>query len=251
MMIFLVLIIGLCIGSFLNVCIYRIPREESVIFPSSHCTNCGYELKWKDLVPVLSYIFLNGSCRNCKEKISLKYPIVECINGLLYMILYINFGYSFTFLKLSILISLLIVIGIIDYETNYVYNSTVLFGIVMALFLLMGQWILTKNIPWSNIAGGAIGFLLIWLIVVLTHGMGEGDIDIALICGLFLGIKGITLTLFIAFILGGVIGITLLILKLKSRKDEIAFGPYLAIGGIVSALFGQEIMTFYISVFLK
>ena len=251
MMIFLVLIIGLCIGSFLNVCIYRIPREESIVFPSSHCTNCGYELKWKDLVPVLSYIFLNGSCRSCKEKISLKYPIVECINGLLYMILYINFGYSFTFLKLSILISLLIVIGIIDYETNYVYNSTVLFGIVMALFFLIGQWILTKNIPWSNISGGAIGFLLIWLIVVLTHGMGEGDIDIALICGLFLGMKGITLTLFIAFILGGVIGITLLILKLKGRKDEIAFGPYLAIGGIVSALFGQEIMTFYINVFLK
>lgn len=251
MEIILVLIVGMCIGSFLNVCIYRIPREESIAFPPSHCTNCGYELRFMDLIPIISYIFLRGKCKKCEEKISLKYPVIECINGLVYILLFINYGYSFNFFKLCILLSLLIVIGVIDYETKYVYNSTIIFGVITALIFLVGQWIFTKNIPWSNIIGGAIGFLLIWLIVVLTHGMGEGDADIALVCGLFLGVKGAVLTLFIAFVLGGIIGVALLLLKLKNRKDEIAFGPYLSIGGIISALFGQGIVNIYMGVFLK
>lgn len=247
----LILIIGMCIGSFLNVCIYRIPREESIVFPPSHCTNCRYELKWIDLIPVISYILLRGKCRKCGEKISLKYPIIEYINAVIYMLLYVNYGYSFIFLRLCILASLLIVIGSIDFKTKYVYNSTVLFGVITAAIFLVGQCVFEKSIPWNNIIGAAIGFFSIWLIVVLTHGMGEGDIDIALICGLFLGIKGIILTLFLAFVLGGIIGAILLILKLKDRKDEIAFGPYLSIGGIVSALFGQELINIYINMFLK
>lgn len=248
MAIFLVILIGMCIGSFLNVCIYRIPREESIAFPPSHCTVCGYELKWIDLIPVLSYISLRGKCRKCGEKISLKYPMIECINGLVYMVLFLSYGYSFFFIKLCILASLLIVIGVIDFNTKYVYNSTVLFGIIVGVIFFIGQWILNKSIPWNALAGAAIGFLLIWLIVVLTHGMGEGDADIALICGLFLGVKGVLLTLFIAFVMGGAVGGLLLLFKLKGRKDEMAFGPYLAMGGIISALFLEQIITLYINI---
>lgn len=245
----LVLIIGLVIGSFLNVCIYRIAREESIAFPASHCTSCGYELKPKDLVPVLSYIFLGGKCRSCKEKISIKYPLVEIINGLLYFLLYINYGLTLDFFKFSVLSSLLIVIGFIDFETKYVFSSTVIFGVVSGVAFLGAEWISTKNIPWDNIVGAFIGFIVIWLIVVLTHGMGEGDVDIALICGLFLGIKGVIVTLFLAIVFGGIVGSIILIAKLKGKKDEMAFGPYLALGGILASLWSVQIVDIYIKMF--
>ena len=249
MELFFIILFGLCIGSFLNVCIYRIAREESISFPPSHCTSCGYELKPKDLVPILSYIFLDGKCRNCKEKISIKYPLVEILNALLYVIIYLNYGMSFEFFKFSLFASLMIVIGFIDFETKYVFNSTVIFGIVSGIIFLIAEWIITRNIPWVNLVGAAIGFGVIWSIVALTGGMGEGDIDIALICGLFLGIKGIIVTLFLSFISGGLVGAVILLLKLKDRKAEMAFGPYLAMGGIVASIYASELVAYYLSLF--
>lgn len=243
------LVLGLCIGSFLNVCIYRIAREESISFPPSHCTSCGYKLKAKDLFPVLSYILLGGKCRKCKEKISIKYPIVEILNALLYVAIYLNYGLSLKSLKFIIFASLMIVIGFIDFETKYVFNSTVIFGVVSGIVFLVAEWIITKNIPWTNLAGAAIGFGIIWTIVTITKGMGEGDIDIALICGLFLGIKGVIVTLFIAVVLGGLVASIILVLKLKDRKEEMAFGPYLAIGGIVACLYGEYLINFYFKTF--
>lgn len=244
-----VLIIGLIIGSFLNVCIYRIPKEESISFPPSHCTNCGYQLKVIDLVPIFSYIFLKGKCRNCKEKISIRYPLIELVNGLLYLSVYLKFGMSVGLVKFCIFSSLLLVIGMIDFDTKYVFTSTVLFGIITGAIFIFIEWIITGNIPWDNIAGAAIGFLVIWLIVTLTHGMGEGDIDISVICGLFLGVKGISVTLFLAVILGGIVAVIILLCKLKNKKSEIAFGPYLAIGGIVSMLFASNLIDIYVNVF--
>ena len=247
--IFLVVIFGLVIGSFLNVCICRIANEESIAFPPSHCTNCGYELKAKDLIPVLSYIFLGGKCRSCKEKISIQYPIVEILNAILYVAIYLKFGFTLNLFKFCLLASLLIVIGFIDFKTKYVYNSTVVFGVVSGILFAVLEWMETKSIPWNYIAGAFIGFGIIYLIVILTRGMGEGDIDIALICGLFLGIKGILVTLFLAIILGGIVATIILIFKLKERKAEIAFGPYLAIGGIIACLYGNSIIDFYLKLF--
>ncbi len=247
--IFLVVIFGLVIGSFLNVCICRIANEESIAFPPSHCTNCGYELKAKDLIPVLSYIFLGGKCRSCKEKISIQYPIVEILNAILYVAIYLKFGFTLNLFKFCLLASLLIVIGFIDFKTKYVYNSTVVFGVVSGILFAVLEWMETKSIPWNYIAGAFIGFGIIYLIVVLTRGMGEGDIDIALICGLFLGIKGILVTLFLAIILGGIVATIILIFKLKERKAEIAFGPYLAIGGIIACLYGSRLIDIYLGLF--
>lgn len=244
-----VVLFGLCIGSFLNVCIYRIAREESIAFPPSHCTNCGYELKVMDLIPVLSYIFLAGKCRSCKEKISIKYPLVEILNALIYALIYLNYGLSLELFKFSVFASLMIVIGFIDFETKYVFNSTVVFGVVSGVIFLLAEWIINKRVPWTGFAGAAIGFGIIWAIVVLTKGMGEGDIDIALICGLFLGIKGVIVTLFLAIILGGLVATIILILKLKDRKAEMAFGPYLAIGGIIACLYGRYLIDFYFTNF--
>ena len=244
--IFLVVIFGLVIGSFLNVCICRIANEESIAFPPSHCTNCGYELKAKDLIPVLSYIFLGGKCRSCKEKISIQYPIVEILNAILYIAIYLKFGFTLNLFKFCLFASLLIVIGFIDFKTKYVYNSTVVFGVVSGILFAVLEWMETKSIPWNYIAGAFIGFGIIYLIVILTRGMGEGDIDIALICGLFLGIKGI---LFLAIILGGIVATIILIFKLKERKAEIAFGPYLAIGGIIACLYGSRLIDIYLGLF--
>lgn len=249
MEIILVVLFGLIIGSFLNVCIYRIAREESIAFPPSHCTNCGYELKVKDLIPVLSYIFLGGKCRSCKEKISIKYPLIEILNSILYLLIYLKFGFTLSLFKFCLFASLLIVIGFIDFETKYVYNSTVIFGVISGVGFLLLEWIESKSIPWTYIVGAFIGFGVIYLIVVLTRGMGEGDIDIALICGLFLGVKGILVTLFLAIILGGIVATIILILKLKDRKAEIAFGPYLAIGGVISCLYGKYLMDIYLNIF--
>ena len=247
--IFLVVIFGLVIGSFLNVCICRIANEESIAFPPSHCTNCGYELKAKDLIPVLSYIFLGGKCRSCKEKISIQYPIVEILNAILYIAIYLKFGFTLNLFKFCLFASLLIVIGFIDFKTKYVYNSTIVFGVVSGILFAVLEWMETKSIPWNYIAGAFIGFGIIYLIVILTRGMGEGDIDIALICGLFLGIKGILVTLFLAIILGGIVATIILIFKLKERKAEIAFGPYLAIGGIIACLYGSRLIDTYLGLF--
>ena len=241
----LIVILGLVIGSFLNVCIYRIPKEESIAFPPSHCAKCQHNLSPIDLVPVFSYIFLRGKCRYCKEKISIRYPLIESLNGILYLILYLKFGLTLIALKYCILVSLLIVIGMIDYDTQFVFTSTTIFGGIIASIFIVIQAIEYRSGTIDLILGGAIGFGIIGLIVFLTKGMGEGDIEIATVCGLFLGIKGILLGLFLAIILGGTIGIIILSLKLKKAKEKIAFGPCIAIGSLISMLWGVEILKIY------
>ena len=244
-----IFVIGLCIGSFLNVCIYRLPKGESISFPPSHCQSCGYRLKVKDLVPVFSYIFLKGKCRNCGEKISIQYPIVEFTNAVLYLCVYLRYGLSVETIKYSIFASLLLVIGVIDFKTTLVCIETTIFGIITSILFIGYSWYSTKTFPLDNIIGGAIGFLIIWLIVKLTAGMGEGDIDIALVCGLFLGKKGIAITLFFGIILGGLAGVIFLIARKKGKKDEMAFGPYLAMGAFIALMWGERIFNWYISTF--
>ena len=244
-----IFVIGLCIGSFLNVCIYRLPKGESISFPPSHCQSCGYRLKVKDLVPVFSYIFLKGKCRNCGEKISIQYPIVEFTNAVLYLCVYLRYGLSVETIKYSIFASLLLVIGVIDFKTTLVCIETTIFGIIASILFMGYSWYNTKIFPLDNIIGGAIGFLIIWLIVKLTAGMGEGDIDIALVCGLFLGKKGIAITLFFGIILGGLAGVIFLIARKKGKKDEMAFGPYLAMGAFIALMWGEKIFNWYISTF--
>ena len=228
-----IIIVGLCIGSFLNVCIYRIASEKSIVFPASHCTKCGYELRKVDLIPVVSYIFLKGKCRNCGEKISIQYPIIELTNALLYVCVYLRYGLTIETIKYSIFASLLLVIGMIDFKTTLVCIETTIFGIIISIIFMGYSWYSTKTFPLDNILGG----------------MGEGDIDIALVCGLFLGKKGIAITLFFGVILGGIAGIIFLIGRKKGKKDEMAFGPYLAMGAFIALMWGERIFNWYISGF--
>ena len=249
-MYFLVLLMGLCIGSFLNVCIYRIPREESISYPPSHCTSCGYKLKSVDLIPVFSYLFLKGKCKSCNEKISIKYPLIEILNAILYLILFIKYGMSINFIFYALLTSLLIVTSIIDIETKYIYNSTTIFGLILGIVYIGVSYYLGNINILDNILGGIVGYLIIFLIVKTTKAMGEGDIDIAGICGLFIGVKGILVALFLAVVIGGVFAIIVLLTKLKEKKDEIPFSQYIAIGTFLWIVIGQSLLNLYLNMIL-
>lgn len=243
-------VLGIVIGSFLNVCIYRIPIEKSIVFPPSHCTNCKHDLKPLDLIPIFSYICLGGRCRYCNNRISLRYPVIEGLNGILYLLIYLKFGVTLVTLKYCILISILIVIGMIDYDTQFIFTSTTIFGGIIAGIFIIIQGAVYKSGILDSLFGGLIGLGIIGLIVFLTRGMGEGDIEMAAVCGLFLGVKGILLGLFLAIIIGGIVGIIILLFKLKKAKEKIAFGPFIAVGSLISMLWGVEILKSYWSFFV-
>lgn len=241
-----VTIFGLLIGSFLNVCIYRIPRGESISFPPSHCTSCNYRLKWYDLVPVFSFLFLKGRCRNCGEKISPRYPIIELANCLLYVAVYSVYGISPELVKFALLGSLLIVIGMIDLDTTDVYFKTTMTGIILGTVWIVFSYFTTGEFL-SYVMGGALAGGLIAVIILLTHGMGWGDFEICLMLGLFLGLRLSALMLFLSFLIGGMTGLILILAGKKSRKDYIPFGPSIAAAGIVTMIIGNGIISWYLS----
>lgn len=250
MQIFFVLLYGLIIGSFLNVCIYRIPRNESISFPPSHCTNCKNRIKWYDLIPIISYIFLKGKCRYCKEKISIRYPLIELITGAIFLALYIEYGLNIYFFKFALLSCFLIVIGMIDLDTSDVYLKTTALGIAVGILFLIYEYFMHYSIL-TYIYGGLLGGGIIAAIILITKGgMGWGDFEICLMSGLFLGFKLTIVMLFFSFVLGGVIGIILMILKVKSRKDYIPFGPFISIASLLTVLCGEKIISWYMNLFL-
>ena len=247
-----VFVFGLIIGSFLNVCIYRIPREESIAFPPSHCTNCNAKIKWYDLIPVVSYIMLRGKCRHCGEKISIIYPIIEILNALLWVITYLNYGFALSFFKYIFLISLFIVIALIDYNTQDIYFNTIIVGIIGAICFIIIESIFYKNVyQILNYAlGGLISSGIICIIILITKGMGWGDAEMCLIAGLFLGFPESLFMLLISFVVGGIISVLLLALNKKKRKDAIAFGPFIAIGTAIMCIYGTQILTWYVQKFI-
>lgn len=246
MMVSVILILGLLIGSFLNVCIYRIPRNKSIIFPPSHCTNCGDKIKPYDLVPLLSYIFLKGKCRSCGEKISIQYPFVELITGLLFVSAFVIFSLNLDFVKYIILISILITVSIIDLEHKIIPGKIMIFGAISGLVLdivITGFNTTLLTYLYGMLTGGGI----ILLIVLLTKGMGGGDIQLMAVVGLFVGFKGAVLTLLLSFLLGASAGVILILFKKKSRKDYIPFGPWISIAALITVFFGNYIINWYFS----
>lgn len=242
---YLVSLIGLLIGSFLNVCIYRIPKGKSISYPPSHCPRCETRLKPIDLIPILSYILNKGKCRYCGEGISPQYPIVELLNGVIYLILYLKFGLTILFFKYAILSSLLIVISFIDLKYQLIPDRLNLFclGIGILFTLLYGNKWLVLNSATGLIIGGGL-FLLI---AVVTRGaMGGGDIKLMGALGFCFGWKYILLISFLSFIIGAIISIFLLIFKIKGRKDYIPFGPFISIAAIVAMIYGEELIQLYL-----
>lgn len=239
-------IFGLLIGSFLNVCIYRIPKGESIAYPPSHCTSCGARLKFLDLFPVLSYVFLGGKCRYCGEKISSRYAIMEAFTALMFLGVFLKFGFTLDTIKYMILVSFFIVIGMIDLDTTDVYSVTTYSVIGIGVVLTAVYYFMGISIN-PYLFGALLGGGLIALIILLTHGMGWGDFEICLASGLYLGLYNSIVMLLASFIFGGVIGVILIITKRKTRKDYIPFGPYIVLGTFLAMLYGDKIILWYVS----
>ncbi len=241
-----IFIFGAAIGSFLNVCIYRIPRGESVVYPPSHCTNCSAKIKWFDLMPIISYIVLGGKCRHCGVKISVRYPVMESAAALLYLLLYAKLGIGLEFVKYAIFISVLIVVGMIDFDTTDVYFKTTAAGIIFALIFIALYWYMGFEIK-NFILGGILGGIFFISIIIATRGgMGWGDMEICLFCGLFLGFKFTLVMMLLAFVLGSAAGVILILSGKKSRKDYIPFGPFILMASIITIFWGVDILNFYI-----
>lgn len=238
-------IIGLLIGSFLNVCIYRIPKRETVVYNSSYCPHCNTNLVALDLIPLLSYIYLKGKCRYCGEGIKVRYPLVELLTGGIFLATYLYIGFDILLIKYLMLFSLLIVISFIDLDHQIIPNSLVL------LILIWGViWqVLQPDISWYKAIGGAVigGGLLLLTAIISRGGMGGGDIKLMFAAGLILGTANTALALFLSFLAGSIIGIGLLVLRIKGRKDPIPFGPFLSLGIFIAALWGYEIIGLYLS----
>lgn len=242
---FIVFIFGVVIGSFLNVCIYRIPSGKSIAYPPSSCGSCNHRLKAKDLFPIVSYFLLRGRCRYCHQKISNRYWLVELLTGVLLTILYIKYSFSFEFIKYAILLFFLIVIALIDYDTTDVYSLVTYIGIAIALIIsIFGKIFYEESIS-NYLIGMAIGFLVIGAIYLFLGGMGAGDIEIAMLCGGFLGWKLEIAFLLISFIIGGIVGVILILTKRKKKTDYIAFGPSLAMGAYFTILLSNFLIRRY------
>ncbi|NMA79998.1 MAG: prepilin peptidase [Clostridiales bacterium] len=234
-------IFGLLIGSFLNVCIYRIPQNESIVFGSSHCMECKSELKWFELFPLFSYIFLKGKCRTCHTRISIRYPLIELLNGVLFAIAFYRFPSIPQAITIAIFFSILIVISMIDLDTMLIPNR-----LVAAIFVLgiSSIWVFPEVSIFSRLIGSVIISVPFLLIAIFTGGMGGGDVKLMFAAGFLLGIKSIVIAALFGIVIAAICGI---IIKIKTKKSKIPFGPYLSIGLAISALVGTAIADWYIS----
>ncbi|MBE3089203.1 MAG: prepilin peptidase [Actinobacteria bacterium] len=242
-------LLGLIVGSFSNVCIYRIPRNESIIFPASHCPKCRNTIKPIDNIPLLSYILLKGRCRHCKSKISIQYPIVEFITGLIYLIIYLIYGLSIQTLIYIILSSALIIIAFIDLNQQIIPDVISLPGIAIGFILsFFVPYIAFINSALGVVVGGGV-ILIIGLggsVIFKKEAMGGGDIKLAAMIGAFLGWRYIIISLFLGFFLGALIGIILIMTKIKKREDVIPFGPFIILGSFITLIWGEKIISWYL-----
>lgn len=239
----IIFIFGITIGSFLNVCIYRIPLGESIVTAPSHCMTCGRKLKWYDMVPVFSWLVLGGKCRNCKSKISVQYPIIEGVNGILYVMICAVNGLEWSSVIYCFMASALLVLSIIDWRTYEIP-----FGINVFLFVLgVAKTILDRGNLTEHLIGMICVSGLLGILYLLTGGraIGGGDIKLMFACGLILGWKLILLAFFLGCIIGSVVHIIRMSVKKAGRM--LAMGPYLSAGILLAALWGNAWINWYLS----
>ena len=243
------LFMGLIIGSFLNVAIHRLPRKESLVWPGSHCPACGVALRPMDNIPLLSYLCLRGHCRRCDAPIPARYPIVEAVNGLAYGLIVWHFGLGWQSVVYAALFSALLVVSYIDFDHQIIPDAITLPG--MGLGVLAAVTVLPIGFLDSLLGllvGGGVLFGLAWISPYLfgKEGMGGGDIKLLAMIGAFLGWKPVVLTMLIGAIVGALVGVTLMTLNVLRRDQYLPFGPFLALGAIVSMFFHQELFNWYI-----
>lgn len=232
---------GIVIGSFLNVCIYRIPKGESIAKEHSHCMQCGYRLRWYDLVPIFSYLFLRGKCRNCGAKISIQYPVVEICNGIIYGLIFWVNGYTFESALYCLMASALLVLSVIDERTKEIPLGINLFLVLLGLCHMLydaKMWV-------SYVIGffAVSAFLEVLLLLSKGKAIGGGDIKLMAAAGLLLGWKKVIL----AFVIGCIVGSVIHLIRMRASKAErvLALGSYLSVGILIAALWGEQIIVTY------
>jgi len=238
-----VFLFGLLVGSFLNVCIYRLPLNHPVVFGCSRCPVCLKALRVLDLIPVISYLFRRGRCRYCKSFISIRYPLVEILSGCLFLLCYVKYQFSAMFLTAIVLTSFLIVIAFIDIDCCLIFDKALIWmafgGVTLNFWTGHGDW---ADFLIAALAGSGFLFLIYWI----TGGMmGQGDAKFAFAIGLWLGTELTFLALLLAFLLGAGIGLILFILKQKRMGEPIPFGPFIAFGTFFSFIYGQKVIDWW------
>ena len=250
-LIILFAILGLVVGSFLNVCIDRLPQNKSIAYPPSHCESCQHKLAVKDLIPVFSYIRLRGHCRYCQASIPRRILWVELATAVIFALLCWHYGLSAQLGVMIFYASLLIIIFVIDLEHSLILNKVVYPGMVAALLLALYPW------PWFSESigmrvayaalGGAAGFAIFLLIAMVSRGgMGWGDVKLAALMGLAIGFPLVFVAIIMAAILGGIVAVALMIAKKRTRRQTIPFGPFLALAAMVTLLWGSNILNWYL-----
>lgn len=248
--IFIFLILGLIIGSFLNVVIFRIDDLKSIINTRSHCQNCKKIIAWYDMIPFLSFFILRARCRNCGEKISVQYPLVEGFTGLLFLFLYLMFGLGWGLIFYLIIFSILLVIFVYDLKTQTVPEIIVWLAVIISL---LGGAHFGGFTFLNALLGGIVGGGFLWLLVYFSKEkwMGWGDVKIGLILGLLTGYPSAIFALFFAFILGSVVGLALIFFQKKTLKTAIPFAPFLIFSILFSLTYGQIFISWYLNLFIR
>jgi len=246
---FISIIFGAIVGSFLNVCICRLPRGESIITPGSHCPHCQTPIRFYDNIPLVSYLFLGGKCRYCKGNISFQYPLVEGITALSSFLLFVRFGLSWSYLFYFIFVAGLIVITGIDLFHQIIPDVISLPGIGLGLLasLIIPHLTFLNSLMGILLGGGSlflVATLYQWLFK--REGMGGGDVKLLAMIGAFLGWKAVILTILLSSLIGSISGVIIMVLKGKDFKYAIPFGPFLSLGAAISLFYGERIITWYL-----
>jgi len=238
-------IFGAAIGSFLNVCIFRLPAKTSIIRPASRCPQCLHPLRFYDNIPLISYLMLRGKCRDCGAMISSRYPLVEFITALLALLLFMKFGPTLNFLIFFIFTAVLIVITFIDLDHQIIPDVITLPGI--PLFFLAAVFLL--KVPWRDallglLIGGGVLFViaLVYELITKREGMGGGDIKLLAMIGGFLGWKSLMFVLLFSSFSGAIVGITAMIIKKQDMKYAVPFGPFLSAAAVAYLFWGNDFM---------
>jgi len=244
---------GSLVGSFLNVCIWRLPRGQSIVKPPSRCPRCRTRIAPRDNVPLISYLVLRGRCRNCGQHISIRYPVVEALTGALAALLFIVFGVTLQAATLFLLVCLLIVATFTDLDRMIIPDRITLPGIVLGLAI---NTMVSPGDIWRFLLGAVVGGATLLMVAFLgemifkKESMGGGDLKLAALVGAFLGWQSVLLSLFAAILVGALTGLALIVVGLKRRQQYIPFGPFIAIGTVVVIFWGSDIIRAYTDLLL-
>jgi len=249
MLIVFAVILGALIGSFLNVCILRLPKEESIVKPGSHCPHCKTPIKFYDNIPLLSYLLLGGKCRHCHAPISIQYPLVEGATALISLLLFLKYGPSLSYLVYFAFLAALVVITVIDLHHQIIPDVISIPGIGVGL---LSSLVIPEITFWNSLIGMLVGGGSLFIVATVyewlfkREGMGGGDVKLLAMIGAFLGWKAVILTILFSSFIGSIVGIIVISIKGKDFKYAIPFGPFLAGGAAISLFFGDIVIRWYL-----